>query len=104
MRKFILVAALVLASASAQAGVSRGLVLAASDEPVTAAQPKAAEAPKATEAPKYVERPPAVEPTTTQPKADQAKPVPERRAERPRHRGLTRARIVYELHRHGIYW
>jgi hypothetical protein len=102
MRKFVLVAALVLASASAQAGVSRGLVLAATDEPVTTEQPK--ETPKTTEAPKFVERPAAVEPTTDQPKADQAKRTPQRRAERPRHRGLTRARIVYELHRYGIYW
>jgi hypothetical protein len=105
MRKFVLVATLVLASASAQAGVSRGLVLAATDEPVTTEQPKpVTEAPKATEVPKFVERPAAVEPTTDQPKADQAKRTPQRRAERPRHRGLTRARIVYELHRYGIYW
>ena len=76
MRKFILVAALVLASASAQAGASRGLAL-ASDEPVTTEQPKAAETSKATEAPKYVERPPAVEPTTDQPKVDQPKFTPE---------------------------
>jgi hypothetical protein len=110
MRKFILVAAMVLASASAQAGASRGLVVAGVDEPVTAEQPKTAETkttevkttetPKATEAPKFVERPPAVETTT-----DQAKPVPDKRADRPtRHRSSVRARIVYELHRHGIYW
>jgi hypothetical protein len=104
MRKFILVAALVLASASAQAGASRGLAL-ASDEPAVTEQPKTAETPKATQAPKYVERPPAVEATTDQPKVDQPKFAPEKRVERPRHhRGLTGARIVYELHRHGIYW
>ena len=104
MRKFILVATLVLASASAQAGAPRGLAL-ASDEPAAAEQPKAAETPKATDAPKYVERPPAVEPATDQPKVGQPKSAPDKRAERPRrHRGLTGARIVYELHRHGIYW
>jgi hypothetical protein len=105
MRKLILVAALVLASASAQAGQTRGLALAAGDEPVTTEQPKALEAPKASEAPKFVERPAAVEPSTDQPKADQVKPMPERRADRPRrHRVSMRARIVSALHRHGIYW
>ena len=57
MRKFILIAALVLVSATAQAGVTRGLTLASNDEPAAAEQPKAVEAPKAAEAPKYVERP-----------------------------------------------
>jgi hypothetical protein len=110
MRKFILVAALVLASASAQAGGSRGLVMAAGDEPVTAAQPKAIEVPNTAEAPKFVERPAAVGATTDQPKSDQAKsdqakPAPDKRADRPmRHRSSVRARIVYELHRHGVYW
>jgi hypothetical protein len=101
---------MVLASASAQAGTSRGLVVAVGDEPVTAGQPKTSDVPKTTEAPKFVERPAAVDATTDQPKADQikadqAKPVPDRRAERPmRHRVSVGARIVYELHRHGVYW
>jgi hypothetical protein len=33
MRKFILITAMVLASATAQAGVSRGLTVASNDEP-----------------------------------------------------------------------
>jgi hypothetical protein len=87
-------------------------VVAAGDEPVP---------PKTAEAPKFVERPAAVETATDQPKSDQAKsdqlksdllmsdqakPAPDKRAERPpmRHRSSVRARIVYELHRHGIYW
>src|SRR5450432_4415091 len=58
MRKFILITAMVLASASAQAGVSRGLTLASNDEPAAAAE-QAKEAPKETpkEAPKTVETP-----------------------------------------------
>ena len=44
MRKFILIAALVLASASAQAAGMRGLTLASSDDQATADQPKAVEA------------------------------------------------------------
>ncbi|MGH6641484.1 MAG: hypothetical protein ACRED3_02190 [Bradyrhizobium sp.] len=78
MRKFILIAGFVLASATAQAGDNRSLSLAGSDAQTTPAPaktvapqtaeivepkpeaPRAAEAPKA-EAPKYVERPAIVE-------------------------------------------
>jgi hypothetical protein len=104
MRKYILIAAMVLVSATAQAGVTRSLTLASNDEPAAAVQPKAVEAPK------YVDRPAAVSTTTEQPKADQAKPVadnniPTAKVEKPkRKRGSTEARVIYELHRHGIYW
>jgi hypothetical protein len=110
MRKFILIAAFVLASATAQAGGTRGLALASGDEPAAAEQPKAAETPKPAEAPKSVSRPAAVNLSDQQPQADEARPGPGRnshtpRAERPRRkRGLTLTRVVYELHRHGIYW
>jgi hypothetical protein len=67
MRKFILIAGFVLASAAAQAG-DRSLSL-GGGETTTATAPakatntsKAAEAPQAAEAPKYVERPAVVEP------------------------------------------
>jgi hypothetical protein len=109
MRKLILIAAFVLASATAQAGGTRGLALASGDEPAAAEQPKAAEAPKPAEAPKSVSRPAAVN-LSEQPQTDQAGPGPDRnthtpRAERPRRkRGLTEARVIYELHRHGVYW
>jgi hypothetical protein len=109
MRKYILIAALVLVSATAQAGVTRGLTLASNDEPAVAEQPKAV-APKAVEAPKYVDRPAAVSTTTEQPKVDQAKPVADKntqtlKVEKPkRKRESTEARVIYELHRHGIYW
>jgi hypothetical protein len=116
MRKFILIAALVLVSTTAQAGVSRGLTVASNDEPAAAEQPKAAEAPKAVEAPKpaeapkYVDRPAAVNTTTEAPKADVAKPVADNNPQTPkvekpkRKRESTEACVIYELHRHGIYW
>jgi len=119
MRKFILVAALVLASASAQAAGSRSLTLASSDDQTTAATEQAkpadvakpAEAPKAVDQatpavmPKYVDRPAAVNTATEAPAADAVKPAPVQKAERrkPR-RDWTEARIIGELHRHGIYW
>lgn len=99
MHKFILIAAMVLASATAQATSSRSLTLASNEEPVAAEQ-------GTSEVPKYVARPSA---TTEQPKSDEAKPGAKTattpRAEKPRRRGAsTEARVIYELHRHGIYW
>jgi outer membrane biosynthesis protein TonB len=119
MRQFIMATALVLLSASAQAGVSRGLTMASNDEPVaqqsqTTDTPKAVEAPMAIEAPKetatptpeapkFVARPAAVE--SDQPKVEPSKSVPEKKAEKPKHkRQSIEARVIYELHRHGIYW
>jgi hypothetical protein len=60
--------------------------------------------------PKYVDRPAAVDPTTRAPKADQAKTVADKNTQTPkaenpkRKRQSTEARVIYELHRHGIYW
>jgi hypothetical protein len=122
MRKFILIATMVLLSASAQAGVSRGPTLALNDEPVTAEQPKTVDTPKAVEAPKavevpkaserptaeapkLVERPAAVDTSADQPKVDPSKSAPAKTAEKPkRKRESTEARVIHELHRHGIYW
>ena len=126
MRKLILVATLCLLSATAQAGVSRSLTLASNDEPAAAQQPKASEqkvseqkpveapasvdATKPVEAPKYIERPAAVATTPPAPQVDQAKPVAEKNIRTPkaerskRRRGTTEARVIYELHRRGIYW
>ena len=150
MRKFILITALVLASATAQAGAMRDLVLASNDEaaasepsqtsvipktseapkisaapqetptvseapkaaeaPKAVDVPKAAEAPKPVETPKYVERPPVADTTTGAPKAERVKAVAEKdiqplRADKPKRRHEpTEARVIYELHRHGIYW
>ena len=115
MRKFILITAMVLASAAAQAGPMRGLTLASNEqaEPVEqkpAGTPKAVEAPAATEAPAYVARPAAVGAATEAPKAEATNPVAEKASrttgtEKPkRRRESTEARVIRELNRHGIYW
>ena len=105
MRKLILIAAFILASASAQAAGVRGLILASSDEPTTAEAPKSVDAAKPVETPKYVDRPAAV--NTQAPKTNAVKPVavqaPRAERRKPR-RDWTDARIIGELHRHGIYW
>lgn len=111
MRKFILIAALVLASTAAQAGDKRNLITQVpSEEPVAAEQ-------KPVEAPKYVARPSAVDKAAEQPKseaksekAEAKKPVAEKtarasRSERPRRRDeIIEARVIQELNRHGINW
>ena len=128
MRKFVLIAAMVLVSATAQAGETRSLSLAAVEPPAAPTQqPVVAEPAKVqtaqtaetttptaapAETPKFVERPAAIDTTTrhpVQPKADSAKPAPQakadNKADRPRHKKYwTEARIIGELHRHGIYW
>ncbi|WP_025033120.1 hypothetical protein [Bradyrhizobium sp. DOA9] len=129
MRKIILIAAMLLASASAQAGGSRGLSLAAADEQTSTPQTatsastvtaQVSEAAPAAEAPKYSDRPPAVSlsapaavtaPTATTPAASApvttAKPTTRTmaKAHKPKHtRSWTERRIISELHRHGIYW
>jgi hypothetical protein len=97
------------------------------EQPAASTQPAAAEpakvqtaqtpetvAPAAAPAdtPKYIERPAAVDTTTTppvQPKAD-SKAIPQtaktdNKADKPKHKKhWTEARIIGELHRHGIYW
>jgi hypothetical protein len=123
MRKFVLIAAMVLVSATAQAGQSRSLTVATAEQPAASTQPAAAEPAKVqtaqtpeaatpaatTETPKYVERPAAVDTTTTTPpppKADSGKPVQQTaKSDKPRHKKYwSEARIIGELHRHGIYW
>jgi hypothetical protein len=71
MRKFILIAAMVLVSATAQAGAKRGLTMAANAE-------------------------------QSKPVAD--KDIAAKAGTRKHKRSLTEARVIYELHRHGIYW
>ena len=121
MRKYVLIAALVLVSATAQAGATRGpnlgLNLASNDEPATtAAQPgdpaKAKDAPQAvetakpTEAPKFVDRPAPVSTTADTPKADVTKPAAQTaKADKPKRRHYwSEAHIIGELHRYGVYW
>ncbi|EIG60324.1 MULTISPECIES: hypothetical protein [unclassified Bradyrhizobium] len=127
MRKIILVAAMVLVSASAQAGGPRSLSLSAVSEPASvqqtapalaAAPTQVSEAAPAAEAPKYLDRPPAVSltapaaaaaPTTTTTSAPATTIQPAAKttakADKPKHkRSWTEGRIISELHRHGIYW
>jgi hypothetical protein len=119
MRKFILIAAMVLVSANAYAGQSRSLILASNDEQPLAA-PQSSPAPAApqttttttTETPKYVERPAAVAPATTAPATTptattdtpKTTKAADTKADKAKKRRDTEARVIYELHRHGIYW
>ena len=118
MRKFMLITAMVLVSATAQAGGQRSLTLASSDEPAKSVDTKPADVAPAeaapAEAPKYVERPAVVDTqpaTQCQPaastNADAPKVAPKETttAEKPKRRHQsTEARIISELHRHGVYW
>jgi hypothetical protein len=132
MRKFILIAGFVLASAAAQAA-DRSLSLGGIETQAAPAPAKAIDASKsaeAAEAPKYVERPAVVEPKAETSKPERAKPSAartQRYATRPASAGPgrpsarraammsrgagahrmrlgIRARIIMALHRHGIYW
>jgi hypothetical protein len=126
MRKFILITAMVLVSATAHAG-QRSLTLASSDEPAKSVETKSVETKPAeitpaetkpaevtpTEAPKFVERPSVVDTqpaTQCQPTASTTADAPkmaprEVTTEKPRRRHQsTESRIISELHRHGIYW
>jgi hypothetical protein len=122
MRKFILITAMVLVSATAHAG-QRSLTLASSDEPAKSVETKAVETKPAdaapaeaapAETPKYVERPAVVDtqPATqcqpaasTNADAPRVAPKETTTAEKPKRRHQsTEARIISELHRHGVYW
>jgi hypothetical protein len=112
MRKFILISALLLASATAQAGQTRGLILASNDTPgsgeriesVQPDQPKADVQPVAAQ--------PATE--TPRPNAEVSKPAevsrPVRKASAPAHKARTehyasdeaRARSIAA--RYGVSW
>jgi hypothetical protein len=109
MRKFILIAAMVLASTAVQARDNLITQL-PSEEPAASEQ-------KPVEAPKYVARPAAVDKAAEQPKseakyekAEAKKPVAEKsykasRTERPfRRDDITEARVIQELNRRGINW
>lgn len=119
MRKIVLVAAMVLVSASAHAG-DRGLSLStatAAPQIAAAITPttQMSEVAPAVEAPKYVDRPPAIPApapavtatTATSGPVTTVKPATKTtaKADRSRHkRTWTEARIISELHRHGVYW
>ena len=100
MRKLIIIAAITLMSATANAGQSRSLSLASTETPPVPEQVKTqqtADTPS-----------PAVDPKLAVPQEQAKAPVvADKPAEttKPKTRHLsTEARIIYELHRHGIYW
>ncbi len=94
MRKLILISALLLASASAQAGESRGLTLAANEEP------KAVETVKPAE-PAKVEETKTEAVKTDTPKAQASKPAKKTHARRWEGDEAKARRIAA---RYGVYW
>jgi hypothetical protein len=109
MRKLFLISVFVLASAAAQAGQSRGLVLAANDEQIQSVQqseqPKADPQPQAA-TPATDAAKPAAE--VSRPTKEDAKPV--RKASRPVHRSRERGYASEEAEarsiaaRYGVSW
>jgi hypothetical protein len=99
MRKLVLITALLLASASAHAGESRGLVLAANDTPAATepAAPAAAPAPAA----------PAATSAAPKPQADvaPAKTAPAKSTKRASgHHESDEAKARRIAARYGVYW
>ena len=132
MRKFILITAFVLVSASAQAGITRGLTLASNDPSVTVEQSKAAEAPtSAARQQPSIPQQSGQNPQQNSQSLQQSQRLQQsgqrmqqggRRMQRPglvaaakyavavkvatlkRQGASTLARVKYAMHRHGIYW
>jgi hypothetical protein len=111
MRKLILISALLLASATAQAGQSRSLIVASNDVPQASekidavkpaeTKPEAApvEAPKETEAPKADVKPEAAAPDAVKP--DATKPVKKAQV---KHHESDEAKARRIAARYGISW
>jgi hypothetical protein len=129
MRKFILIAALVLVSASAQAGIARSLTLASNDPSATVEQSKAAEAPTSVARQRpSIRQQSSQNPQQNSQRLQQSQGMQQgmqqggQRMRRPgpitaakyavavkvaqlkREGASTLARVRYTLHRHGIYW
>jgi outer membrane biosynthesis protein TonB len=102
MRKLALIAVILLASAPAFAGPSRGLSL-ASTEPTQQVPNQPNTEQKSDTPPAAVERPKLVVPQE-QPKAPVVADKPTGPPKPKGKRISTEARVIYELHRHGIYW
>ncbi len=97
MRKLVLITALLLSSASAHAGESRGLVLAANDTPAATD----------TAAPAAAPLQPAATTDTPKPQADAvpAKPATAKSAKRSSaHRESDEAKARRIAARYGVYW
>ncbi|HEV2152761.1 hypothetical protein [Bradyrhizobium sp.] len=116
MRKLILIATISLLASQAYAGGSRSLSLATTNASPTTEQPAATAPPQATQAPTAT--PPASVQTATTTPASTTSATPAQAATaaatsaqpaaataKPKHRQpSTEARVIRELHRHGIYW
>ncbi|WP_027533157.1 hypothetical protein [Bradyrhizobium sp. WSM3983] len=114
MRKLILIVTMSLLASQAYAGGSRSLSLAATNASQATEQPAATAPSQAAEAPTATPPANAQTATTTQasttpaqtataPAAMPAQPTTE--TAKPKHRQpSTEARVIRELHRHGIYW
>jgi hypothetical protein len=93
MRTLILVAALALMSTASHAGQSRSLSLASAEPTQSVSEPPAKPAPVETpHATTDSSKPSRVTETSTETTKPKKKPV------------STESRVIYELHRHGIYW
>ena len=125
MRKFILITAFVLVSASAQAGISRGLTLASNDPSATVEQSTAAEAPASVARQRpSIRQQGSQDPQQNSQSLQQSQRM-QQGGQRMRRPGLitaakyavavkvaklkrqgesTLARVKYAMHRHGIYW
>ena len=108
MRTLILIAAMSLLASQAHAGGSRSLSLAAADPNQPATEQPAAVSPQAAQA-SPVQTP--TQPATTTPTAAapvQSSTTPAAKttetAKPKRRQPSTEARVIRELHRHGIYW
>ncbi len=115
MIKLILIAAISLFASQAYAGGPRSLSLAATnasqqatEQPATPTSPQTPPANAQTATTTPVMTAPATSPqTATAPAAGPAQPAiaPVAETAKPKHREpSTEARVIRELHRHGIYW
>ena len=121
MHKLILIAAVSLIATQACAGGSRSLSLAATNAHEQTAEPAATQPPTASQATAPATTQPAVTATTptpttapaatspapqvTPPAATTTEPVKTTVASKPKRREPSdEARLIRELHRHGIYW
>jgi hypothetical protein len=101
MRKTILIAAIAVLSTQAYAGPSRSLSLATNEDPTTTL-PTTQKADVAAPAPAAAAQPTPSAPTPASAPAAANKPT---EPAKPKKQHMTsEARVIYELHRHGIYW
>ena len=100
MRKAILIAAIAILSTTAYAGPSRGLSVATNEESTTTL-PSAQNADVAAPTPAAAAQPTPA-PTPAAAPAEASRPT--ERAKPKKAHMTTEARVIYELHRHGIYW